>query len=347
MNRLTLYFVLLAAAICVRVTAQGKPLSTPEEGVAKSKSGLGAQKSATSDQGKDYAHNMTVIVNQENSASEKSHANKAQEEDDRKTQKYLVIFTGLLVVAGFITCGILIWQSCETRRSVSATKKAAEAARLNAQAVIDAERARVIAELTPLAAHYESPVGWCSFIDGRPVRMNQEAVNRGEHLLHSLKFINMGRTVAHISAYQIHYGFFNWRTETLNIEEIRHNDDFDHMIEGSNGFVVNEVIDIYKFVSDPSAEVSTFKTWMVVLVSVSYTHVFSDEPEQNVFRFVYGPKSMTLRRAQATEADRVQCHNRTILPLSRTTPNVSRTSEGNEAEQGKDSSQPPQNDKGS
>ncbi|MGA2966344.1 MAG: hypothetical protein ABSD64_09035 [Terriglobales bacterium] len=51
-----------------------------------------------------------------------------------------LIFTGLLVFAGLVTCGIIAWQSWETRRAASATQKAAEAAFLNAQAVINVER---------------------------------------------------------------------------------------------------------------------------------------------------------------------------------------------------------------
>lgn len=156
-------------------------------------------------------------------------------------------------------------------------------------------------------------------------------------MLHGLKFINMGRTVAHISGYQIHYGFFNWRNGVLNIEGIDYNDDFDRMVEGSQGCETNEVIDVNKFVSDPDAEIGTRKMWMVVLVSVTYTHVFKDnEPEQDVFRFVYNPNSMTLRRAQVIEADRVQCRNRTISPLTRKAASVPSVSEQNKPDKQKD-----------
>lgn len=46
-----------------------------------------------------------------------------------------------LVVAAFVTLGVIAWQAIETRRAAQATKEAAEAALLNAQAVVNAERA--------------------------------------------------------------------------------------------------------------------------------------------------------------------------------------------------------------
>ncbi len=229
----------------------------------------------------------------------------------------LVVFTGLIVIVG----GFQIWFLWKT---VKATSDNAEAALLNAQAMINAERARVVAELTRMSAHYEAPAGWCRFIGGSPVSMSTEEVLRGNHLLHSLKFINMGRTVAHISGYEIHCGFFNWGNGVLNIEEIDYNHDFDHMIEGSGSFVTNDEISINEFVDNPAAEVATFKTYVIVLVSVTYSHVFSDsEPQADVFRFIYDTKGMTLRRTHATEADRVQCRNGKISPLTRKTPDVS------------------------
>jgi hypothetical protein len=251
---------------------------------------------------------------------EQPHAKTKEEESkeaslDRLYRRYLWA-TIIGVGGGFIGLVVLICQTIAVRQT-------ARSALLSAQAVINAERARIVAELIPKAARYPQPPGWCRFVRGSPVRMSPEEILRGDHLLHALKFINMGRTVAHISGYQIHYGFFNWRNGALNIEEIRFDDDFDRMVEGSQSCEINEAIDINKFVSDPEAEISTWKTRMVVLVSVTYTHVFKDnEPEQDVFRFVYNPKSMTLRRAQVTEADRLQCCNRTISPLPRKAPSV-------------------------
>ncbi len=48
-----------------------------------------------------------------------------------------------LVGVGIITCGFIAWQSWETKKAAQAAKKGAEAAFLNAKAVINSERAWV------------------------------------------------------------------------------------------------------------------------------------------------------------------------------------------------------------
>jgi hypothetical protein len=199
----------------------------------------------------------------------------------------------------------------------------ARAAKASTDALVNAERARIIAELTPMAVRLAAPFGWSRFIRGRPVRMSKEEIDRGDHLLHSLKFINMGRTVAHISAYQIHFGFFNWRTDALNVEEIIYNGDFDRMLEGSQGCEISEAISIKEFINNPDAEINNRKIWMIILVSVTYAHVFStSEPERDVFRFIYDINDMSMKRREVREADRIQCRNGTISPLTRKAPSI-------------------------
>ena len=53
----------------------------------------------------------------------------------------------ILVIVGALTAIVIGWQSCETRRAASAAKRAAEAATLNAQALINSERAWVMVDL--------------------------------------------------------------------------------------------------------------------------------------------------------------------------------------------------------
>jgi hypothetical protein len=49
-----------------------------------------------------------------------------------------------LVGVGIVTCVVIAWQSWETGKAAQAAKKAAEAALMNAQAVINAERAWIV-----------------------------------------------------------------------------------------------------------------------------------------------------------------------------------------------------------
>jgi hypothetical protein len=70
-----------------------------------------------------------------------------------------------------------------------------------------------------------------------------------------------------------------------------------------------------RFASNPAAEIDTRKNSLVMLVSVSYQHVFSGaELESEVFRFVYNLKKMNVRRAATTEADKKQARDPEIYP---------------------------------
>jgi len=149
------------------------------------------------------------------------------------------------------------------------------------------------------------------------VSMSTEEILRGEHLRHGIKFTNMGRTAADIGAYQIHIGFFDWKNETLNIEQIEHNGDFSRVLGGSEATEMLEdvVLDIHEFAKNPAAEVHAWKNWLVVLVSVTYRHVFSHKEANEVFRFVFNPRTGRMRRAQVTEADKKQARDNEIAPI--------------------------------
>src|SRR5207253_7215473 len=84
-----------------------------------------------------------------------------------------------------------------------ATSQNAIAAKASAEALVNAERAWVTAELVPNCArfgnlwHRPAGSGWAA--------LSEEEVLNGDHLNHKLKFTNMGRTPAHILRYQIGY----------------------------------------------------------------------------------------------------------------------------------------------
>ena len=69
--------------------------------------------------------------------------NASPTDENIEIQRKLVLFTGLLVVAGFITAAVIFWQSWETRKS-------AKAALLNAQALINSERAWIMVDIVPV-----------------------------------------------------------------------------------------------------------------------------------------------------------------------------------------------------
>jgi hypothetical protein len=222
--------------------------------------------------------------------------------------KFVTWPEGIATWALILTLGAIGWQSCETR-------KAAKAANRSAEAFIRSERAWVIPEVFLMAkkksGQYFRWVG-----GGNTVPMEPERILRGEHLQHGLKFINMGRTVAHISAYELHSGFFDHKQETLQIERIDYNEDFDRTLGAGKEMVTDRVVDIHEFVHNPAAEIGppTWKNWMVVLVSVTYDHVFSDGPEREVFRFVFDINEQVMRRVATRGEDKQQIGKRDVWP---------------------------------
>lgn len=223
-----------------------------------------------------------------------------------------------MVILGFPTLGVLLWQAI-------ATGKAAAAARDSVKAIMKAERAWVIADLVPMARCVDE-LGWCHWWGGAEQhkmsewnRLTAEEVLRGEHLRHGLRFINMGRTAARITGYEIHSGFYDHKKDAFRIEAIRYNRDYNRMLSAENQTetLPGVVIEIHEFVNNAAAEVGppTWKNWMVVLVSVTYEHVFSvNGPESDVFRFVFDNKSESMQRGAATQKDKEQIRTQKIWP---------------------------------
>jgi hypothetical protein len=204
---------------------------------------------------------------------------------------------------------VIGWQSWETRKAAQATSKSVDA-------VIKSERAWVIPEVVPFAKRKSDQ--WHRWIGGgETVPMEAGEILRGEHLRHGLKFVNMGRTAARISAYQIHIGLFDWRKEILKIQKIHYNGDFGRMLGGGEAteMLPDETIDLHEVANNPAAGIDTWKNWLVILVWVSYQHVFSGtEPDNELFRFVFNPKKMSVRRAATTEADQEQIREPKVWP---------------------------------
>jgi hypothetical protein len=71
-----------------------------------------------------------------------------------------------------------------------------------ADAMINSERAWVIAELVPVCVKFGQ---WCRRAGNGWATLSEEEILKGDHLRHKLKFTNMGRTPAHILRYQITY----------------------------------------------------------------------------------------------------------------------------------------------
>lgn len=211
-------------------------------------------------------------------------------------------------------------------KNAEATEKNAAAAKASADALINAERAWVIADLVQMAVRMPPPENWCRITaSGGLGAMGAEAILKGEHLRHRLRFTNMGRTAARITAFECHSGFYDHKCGILQIERIDYNGDYNRMLAAGSETFTDQTIDINQFVSDPIAvEIGppSWKNWMVVIVSVTYDHVFSSEgPQREDSRFVYDINAQTMRRVALAQGDREQIGKRETWPRNAGQPN--------------------------
>ncbi|HEV2379193.1 MAG TPA: hypothetical protein VG206_05280 [Terriglobia bacterium] len=153
-------------------------------------------------------------------------------------------------------------------------------------------------------------------VSSERARVVPELVRYTDLVTIGLRLVNMGRTVAQISGYEMHCGFFDWKRQVLRIGQIN-SGGVDKMLGGSENIeVAGEIVDIDRFVRDKSAGLDTYDNWLVLLVVVRYRHVFSGtEPEAYIFRFVYTPTTKSFRREEVTDADRLQAREKTISPV--------------------------------
>lgn len=65
--------------------------------------------------------------------------------------KFAIWLTFALVIIGAVTFGVVLYQAIQTKKATIAAKEAAEAARLNAEAFVNSERAWIMVDLQPTA----------------------------------------------------------------------------------------------------------------------------------------------------------------------------------------------------
>lgn len=183
------------------------------------------------------------------------------------------------------------------RNQTSATETAANAANKSAEALINSERAWLIAELVPICVkfgnlwHRPAGTSW--------VGLNSSEVTRGEHLRHKLKFTNMGRTPAHILRYQIGYSREVEKTDTGlgMVEDVKRPEiEFDRLLGGNDSIEVKE-IDVAEYIRDSIKAIGDSEATGILSGWVKYQHVFSDNDVVNVpFVYFYVPSAEQLRR---------------------------------------------------
>jgi hypothetical protein len=164
-------------------------------------------------------------------------------------------------------------------------------------AMVNADRAWVVAELIPLAAKYGGQ--WHRFESYGPVAMSDEEIVNGDHLKHKLRLTNMGRTPAHILRYKIDYS----REVDVTGPDLRMVDtpkrpeiEFDRLLAGDGSVEVGD-IDIFQYIRDSILNIGDSKATGILNGWVEYEHMFSDTDILRIpFVYLYVPSDQELRR---------------------------------------------------
>jgi hypothetical protein len=169
-----------------------------------------------------------------------------------------------------------------------------------ADALVNSERAWVIAELLPVCVKFSDGF-WRRPAGGGWAALSEEEVLKGDHLRHKLKFTNMGRTPAHILRYQITYSCLDKGVTSLSGGTVARQDSayiFDHLLGSTDSIEVPEIVDVDEYMSERIKGIKDLENTAVFHGWVEYQHVFSDSEVVRVpFCYSYKPSILGLVRA--------------------------------------------------
>ena len=187
----------------------------------------------------------------------------------------------------------LIWYQ------VRVTARSAKAAQDSAEALVNSERAWVIAELSPRADqvsdgrfHRRVRNSWAS--------LSPEEIGAGRHYDHALKLTNMGKTPAHIIRFQINYACLPGKLQNLPEHprgEPGETFEFDHMVSAGEGVeVVEPRVNTKEHMADSWNEIHNGEKTAIVYGWVDYRHVFSRGTDPDCRTKLYYEYRPSLRR---------------------------------------------------
>ncbi len=185
-------------------------------------------------------------------------------------------------------------------------RDAAEAAKANAEALINSERAWIIAELVPICVQFGK--WWHRPAGNSWAPLTEEEVLEGEHLKHKLKLTNMGRTPAHILSFQIGYSCLSEGVTDLpegssgDLVELK-SSQFDHLLAaGASMEVLEPIIDVNWYLDSINSieiirAIQDSKNTVVFHGWVRYQHVFSSNDFiEEPFCYSYSPSKQRLNK---------------------------------------------------
>lgn len=217
-----------------------------------------------------------------------------------KTYEFIAIW-----LEGIALVAIFVWDRLDSRKQheetlaqmeimrgqARATETAANAATKSAEALINSERAWVIAELLPQAVR-ASDKHWYRFVGDSHVYMSVEEILAGHHLRYKLKLTNMGRTPAQIFGFTIRYSCLGEGVRDLpdNAGGTQASSrPFEHLLGGSGQAIeIGEpIVDVGQYMRDDVDAIQRLEKTAVIHASVKYRHMFSTDDCYADFCYVY------------------------------------------------------------
>jgi len=217
-----------------------------------------------------------------------------------KTYDFIAIW-----LEGIALVAIFVWDRLDSRKQheetlaqmeimgnqARATETAANAANKSAEALINSERAWIVAELVPQAVRFGDN-HWCRFVGGGHVSMSTEEILAGHHLRYKLKLTNMGRTPAQIFSFTIRYSCLG-----EGVRDLPENDGgtqasyrpFEHLLGGDGQTIeIGEpIVDVGQYMREDVSAIKRLEKTAVIHGSVKYHHMFSTDDCYADFCYVY------------------------------------------------------------
>jgi hypothetical protein len=195
--------------------------------------------------------------------------------------------------------GIMSQQTTAIREEIGIMERQTRAIEKQAQALVNSERAWVIAELVPVCTNFGNG-RWARRVGGHLASLSDLEILKGEHLRQQISFTNMGRTPAHILRYQITYTCLRQGAARLGEGAISKHDSgriFDHLLAATDSVDAPETVDVNEHMVGHIKEINQLHNTALFHGWVEYLHVFSDVEVVKVpFCYVYKPSTLGLER---------------------------------------------------
>jgi hypothetical protein len=201
----------------------------------------------------------------------------------------LVILGAIGALIAIRTLQDLQRQTKATEQAASAAHKAAVATKIYAEAVINSERAWIVAELKPEALKDKKTLQWRKAEDGQALKVRQ--IIHGEHLYYSLFVMNIGRTPAQLLSFSVNYtclpeGVTDLDPQITPDYSMVH--EFIHLLPRDTGIEILAKLDTFTEMEGSWSEIQALKKTAVFHGWVKYRNIFGLPEEcRSDFCYVY------------------------------------------------------------